>query len=186
MVIYFTTNENFYSRLLCWIFSEPVSHVGICLYPTGKTALAIDCTKPHGKIYAYEHWKIKNHPIFWVDIPLSESDEIECFDKTARRSVMRPYDLKAYIHGFYWGIRAKLFGSRLPRTNKQSDHEKDLCTEIFNPIKDVMIRNGVDLYGIDLSAMTPHMLAIEIYRQTKNNSAIRWDGFVSKLNTLDY
>lgn len=58
----------------------------------------------------------------------------------------------------------------------------DLCTEIFNPIKDILQKYGIDLFGIDLAAVTPHMLAKEIYRQTKDNSAITWIG--EKLDTL--
>lgn len=184
MVIYFTTNENFYSRLLRWIFSEPVSHVGACLYPTGKTAVVIDCTKPHGRIYAYNCWTKKNFPIFGVDIPMKEEDEIYCFDKMALRSVLRPYDLGAYIYGFYWGLRIKFFGSKPPRTNDKSHHEKDLCTEIFHPIKDILLKYGIDLFGIDLAAMTPYMLAQEIYRQTKDNASIRWIAYQEILDNL--
>jgi len=182
MVIYFTTNEKFYAKLLRWIFLEPVSHVGMCLYPTGVTPIVIDCTKPFGKIYAYNAWTKKHSPIFAAQIPMSLEDEIKCFDTVALRSVLRPYDFSAYFHGFYHGIKWRLFGTKLPKRNTKSDHEKDLCTEIFNPIKQLLQKYGIDRYGVDLAAMTPHMLAREIYRQTVGNENVTWIG--ERLDTL--
>jgi hypothetical protein len=182
MVIYFTTNDNYYSKLLKWVFKEPTSHVGVCLYPTGVTPVVVDCTKPYGKIYAFRAWTKKHDPVYAVQIPMALEHERYCFDTVALRSVLRPYDFSAYFYGFYWGLRWRLFGSTLPKRNKKSDHERDLCTEIFNPIKDILQKYGIDLFGVDLAAVTPHMLAKEIYRQTKDNSSITWIG--EKLDTL--
>jgi hypothetical protein len=181
MIIYFTTNEKFYSKLLRWLFKEPVSHVGICLYPTGAIPIVVDCTKPYGKLYGFNPWKKKHEPIYAVQIPLAPSDELDCFEKVAMRSVGRLYDFEAYFYGFYWAILWRFFGFTLPKQNKLSNHDKDLCTEIFNPIKVTLQNYGIDLFGIDLASVTPHMLAKEIYKQTKDNGLFNWIG---KLDTL--
>jgi len=59
-----------------------------------------------------------------------------------------------------------------------------LCTEIFNPIKDILAKYDINLFGLDLAAFTPYMLAKEIYNQTKNNSNVRWIGPQDVLDNL--
>lgn len=184
MYIYFTTNDKFYSKLLKWVFNEYISHIGLAFAPTLKTHLVIECTKPYGKVFALQHWLLRNEVIVAVQIPLTKEEEAQWFDEVAYRAVLRPYDFGAYFYGFYWGLRHKFFGDAYPETNAKSDPNHDICTEVLQPLKVLLLKYGIDIAKDDLTAMTPQMVASKMYYQTKGKSDIIWMGSRKNLENL--
>ena len=174
MIIYFTTNEKFYSKLLRWIFDEPTSHVGASFKPEGQIELVADCTKPHGKLMHLNNWLFKHRLLCSIEINMKKEHELQAYELVVNNCVMKPYDFPAYIYGFYWGLRIKFFGHKPPKKNAESSKEMDLCTEILNPIKGLLLEYAIDIYDMDLAAMTPTMLAMELYKQTIYNSRVDW------------
>jgi hypothetical protein len=180
MHVYFSTNERYYSRLFRLLFREPASHVGVGFSPGADVPLVVDCTQPYGKIYHLHHWKAYYKIIYFMRIDTSPEDELEAYRLVTDNAVLKPYDYDAYVYGFYLGIKWKIFGINPPKTNRFSSPNADLCTEIFNPIKPLLLNYDIDLTNIDLAALTPHMLADELYHQTRFNDKVVWHGFPTK------
>lgn len=176
MRLCFSTNEKYYSKFMKFLFKEPTSHVGAGFVVQG-CPLIVDCTKPCGKLYHQKHWDKKYKTVYFVDIQLSEDDEKLAFYLVTDNAVLKPYDWDAYFYGFLLGILWKWGGIKPPTYNRFSSKDADLCTEIVNPIKPLLCQYGINLEGKDMAAMTPHMMAAEIYEQTKSNERVRWYGF---------
>jgi hypothetical protein len=176
MHIFFSTNENYYSKFARFLFGETTSHVGIGFTVLG-CPLVIDCTKPYGKIYHLSHWRKKYDIKYLSIVYMDPQDDELAFRLASSYAVMKPYDWNAYFYGLYCGLKLRFLGSKLPDINKYDDPETDLCTEIFNPLKTLLLKYGINLTNIDLSARTPDMLANDIYKQTKNNEKVVWYDF---------
>ena len=177
MKIYFSTNEKYYSKFMRWLFKEPSSHVGLGFSPDGTIPLVLDCTKPYGKIYHLDHWKKKYRITYSMDLALTKEDEEEAYILTTNNAVLKPYDWDAYFYGFLRGIAARWYGIPLPFTNRYSSDDADLCTEVLNPIKQLLLKYQIELITKDLAAMTPHMLAKELHDQTLTNEKVTWHDF---------
>lgn len=154
-----------------------MSHVGLGFSPDGAVPLVVDCTKPYGKIYHLEHWKSKYSIPYSMVLQLSPADEFEAFRLVSENSVLKPYDWDAYFYAFYRGILWKWFDVDPPTTNRCSSDKAELCTEVLNPIKPLLLKYNINLLNRDLSAVTPHMLAAEIHNQTRTNEKVTWYDF---------
>lgn len=182
MLIYLSTNENYYSKLARFLFKEPVSHIGLGFNISG-VPMVIDCTKPYGKLYHLKHWESKYTIVYYAGILLEERDEIDAFQKASEYSVLKPYDWSAYFYGLFIGMLWRLHLTALPEKNFFNIREWDLCTEVLNPLKNILFSYGIDIRDIDLSARTPHMIATEIYKQTLGNERVKWYGFPDQETT---
>lgn len=176
MYLYFSTNDKYYSRFMRFLFKEPTSHIGIG-FEVGECPIVVDCTKPFGKVYHLKHWESKYEIKISAKITMTAEDELEALRKTVDNAVLKPYDWGAYYYGFFIGILWKWFYVPPPKTNKYGSDDADLCTEVLNPIKRILKKYEIDLVNHDLAAMTPHMVATEIYRQTFSNERVAWYGF---------
>ena len=164
MQIRFATNDSYYSRFFRFIFKEPVSHVGLGFF-MGTRDLMVDCTKPYGGVYSNCCWSKKHTTLYFLDIKMSEEDEFKAYHLAVESAVLTEYDWGAYYYGFLMGIRKFLFRTPLPPHNKWQAKEKFLCTEILQPLKKILEKNGLDIRYLDLSAFTPHMLGKNMYRK---------------------
>lgn len=163
-----------------WIFEEPVSHMGVGFEIDGVLPIVVDCTKPYGKVRHLNHWINHYDIVYCADISMTPEDEIIALKLACDNAVLKPYDWPAYYYGFLCGILKKLFKTPLPKVNMYSSKDKDLCSEVLSPIKPLLTTYGINLAYKDLSCMTPHMIGVELYNQTKNNKKVTWHDFPTK------
>lgn len=156
MYIYFTTNEKYYSKLLRWLTGEPVSHVAVGFY-FGAKINVIEATKPRAKLVSYKHFKSKEKLVKVLKLSLGFDDELFCYNLVLQKMVGKPYDWGAYYYGFWRCILKKFFGISFPKINRFNDPDKQLCTEVLDPLKVFFASKRIDIIR-DLSALTPHGL----------------------------
>lgn len=176
MLIYFSTNDVYYSKIFRWLFNEPSSHVGLGFF-RDQESVVVDCTKPCGREHSLSRWIFKYKITHSLKIPLSEEREEDFYQIAKEYSVGKKYDFSAYYWGLFCGLAFKLFRIPLPKKNVFQQEEHGLCTEIFVPFKEKLLEFGIDILELDMSATTPHMLALRLYEQTKDNTGVRWYGF---------
>lgn len=156
--IYFTTNDEWYSKLHRKIEGVPATHIGIGFF-IGSMNMIVDCTKPHGKVYHRDHWLSRYTLVKTLRFDMPVIEEKKCFVETSEYSVMAPYDWGAYAYAWIMGVRKYLFKTPYKETNPWSSEKGKWCTEILNPILPYFRERGITvLDGLDLAAHTPWMV----------------------------
>lgn len=174
MRIYFATNDKYYSKVMRFLFKEPVSHVASGFW-TDKIDIIVDSTKPHGKAYHKLHWDSKYKTKYFIDIAMSAEDELAAYQASVASSVMVPYDWQAYWYAFYKVTCRWLFGIPLPTHNKYEDPSKNLCQEAIAALRPYLIKYDLDMRFIDFSGLTPHMIGRALYKRTDpRNKNVSW------------
>ena len=158
---------------------EPVSHVGLEFAAT-TFSLAMDCTKPYGKVYHIKDWLKKYDLVFSMELPLSEEEELEVYKIAAQKSIRVPYDWGAYYYGFIALIKQFFLGTPLPKENIWQHPDTRICTEILEPLKDVLYRHNIDIRDLDLTAVTPMGAARVLLERTEGHKEVYWHGFLYK------
>lgn len=179
MDIYFSTNEKLYSKLFRVLAKEPVSHIGLGFFPKSLN-LAVDCTKPYGKVYHLKHWKSKYKLNFHMSLDMSLDDELVAYSCAADHAILVRYDWGAYYYGFLMLIRRYIFGIPLPAKNSWQTNEDRICTEIMTPLVEVLKKYGLDASDLDFAALTPFETAKELKKRSEGIEEVRWYGFPNK------
>jgi hypothetical protein len=81
---------------------------------------------------------------------MTESDEDQCCDILFSHCG-DGYNFNAWFWLVYRGILYKFLGLYPPPKNPYSSKETYLCTNIADPIAEIMIKYGIDLYPIAIS-----------------------------------
>lgn len=179
MKIHFSKNDKFYSKLLMILCKEPVSHVGVEFF-TGTLNLAVDCTKPFGKVYHMKHWLKKYDIVCSMKLKMDDDDELIAYAESASKSVLVGYDWGAYYFGFIAIIKRFLFGTPLPKENKWQSNDTRICTEILDPLKKILLKYDIDITDIDFTAVTPYEAACELRLRSAGKPGVTWYGLSYK------
>ena len=158
MIVQFVTNDIWYSRLTRWIFGEKPTHVGLSFDDEG-VSIVMDISKPCGSLCSLKYWlSNKYYLVSSYPVNLSPEDERDAILKVQFFCVLREYAWGAYYFGLFTGLFHKLFGTPLPKTNPLENFDKGLCTNIFDPIKSILLKYGIDMTNDDMYAKTPGMV----------------------------
>lgn len=175
MQILFTTNDIYYSKLFRFLYREPSSHVGLGFFIDGKRKV-IDCTKPEGKEHTLEGWLNKYRITHKMDLIIPEPQERLWYNAAKDYSVGKPYDFSAYYGGMVWGVIHRITHLPHPKRNFLERPEHGLCTEILHTLKCPLLEYGIDIRHLQLAANTPHMICLELYKQSKCHPKVKWYG----------
>ena len=159
MRILFTKNDKFWSKVLMWVFEEPVSHMALEFV---HTDLIIDSSSDGVKIQRKKFFLDKNIPKMVINIPCSQEEENQIFNYVLDHLEGKKYDFNAYLWLGLLGFRKKIFGIPLPNCNIADSVNSYLCTEIIAPILHFISHKGYHLFHIDLAIMTPYSLHKEM------------------------
>lgn len=174
MKIYFSTNEKYYSKIVRWLFDEPVSHIGLGFNING-VEMVIDCAKSHGKLYHLKDWENKYSIFYHAEIETSDQVEADLFKKAVRHNIMKPFDKKAYYWFLLAGLKSKIFNTPLPEKNPVQAAYGNICTEIIKPIrKDLWELYDIDLSKYDFSCKTPFMVGEIIRDESMECPFLKW------------
>jgi hypothetical protein len=175
MKICWVTNDVWYSKLLRFLFNETTSHVGT-LWNINTVDLAIDQNRPVGSMYSAKYWLHKYRIIHQVELTLPEDKELELFKCVEARAVLRKYDMGGYYYGMVWGLLHKVFGLPLPKINKWSRPDEDMCQEIISSllVHRIVKDAGVIAPTTDLSTMTPDATMHYMKKLTENKPLWKW------------
>lgn len=167
MKIYFVKDDKWYSKIIMGVMEEPVTHIGIGLF-CDKFDLVIDCTKPYGKLYHFDHWtsRDKYQLVTTLELKLSEKKEIEIYYKLIDNCLLVPYDWGAYAYGLFYVIKKMLWNAEYPKKNPWAGEGK-WCSEIIEPLKPYLKENDIDLDSYDLEIATPWMIYKELIKHEK-------------------
>jgi hypothetical protein len=157
MKIYFVTNQKWYSRLMRWLWNDEVTHLGIG-FDEFNHELIFDISKPTGSVYPYEYWFNKYEPRYFIEIALSDEEIDEYFAELWFYCVLKPYDMNSYYLAIFWGIMTKFFKIKVPDINVVADEEKGFCSNVIEPLKELLTKNGMYLKNVDTYSKTPQML----------------------------
>jgi hypothetical protein len=160
VIIYFTTNERWYSRLARWLEGEEPTHIGIGLGGAYRHVV-FDISKPQGSMYPAEIWHKKYRQVDAISIFAGRQLEKEIFNKLWSYCVGREYDMKSY---YFFMLRGFLRKLRLSTkySHDFADPKKGVCVNCLNPILDELSSLGYDLKRLDIKSMTPAMILKEI------------------------
>lgn len=175
MKIHFSKNSKFYSKLLMFLCKEPVSHVGLEFF-SGTLNLAMDCTKPYGKVYHIKQWRKNYDIVCTMHLRMGDDDELITYTEAAKKSVLVGYDWGAYYYGFIAVIKRFIFGTPLPKTNKWQSDDVRICTEILDPLKKILLRYDIDIMDLDFTALTPYEAACELRIRSVGKLGVTWYG----------
>lgn len=160
MKIYFTTNQKWYSRLMRWLWSDEVTHVGIG-FNEFQHELVFDISKPYGSIYPVELWFKKYEKRYELSFDLTEREINKYFADLWYYCILKEYDIGTYYYAIYWGILKKFFKVPLPKSNIIANENKGICSNVIDPIKDLLSKNGYCFQNVDTYSKTPQMLLNE-------------------------
>lgn len=157
MIILFTTNDKFWSRVLKFLAREPCSHVAFVFCISGEF-IAIDCSTTGGRMMPIGKFLKNNHPYSSVSL-MSDEAYIDVLFRQSLKLVGVKYDKPAYAYGVWRGILNRLFACPIPDRNLFARAADYVCTEIFYPIKKILARDyGIDFGDTDLSLKTPYWI----------------------------
>jgi hypothetical protein len=167
MKILFTKSTSYYSKIARWLFDEPCDHVALLFYPESFN-LVVEGTKPVCRLTAYNSFISSHNIVHDVHIQTNCNQEYNLYKKIINTQVGLPYNWDAYFYGLVAGLKLKLLDISLPTTNLYQSEGQQLCTTILRPIIPDLKRLGLNLDGVDLYSLTPHML-FKLISESINN-----------------
>jgi len=177
MKICWVTNEQYYSKLMRWIFNCETTHVG-AVFSIGDINLATDLNKPYGKVWGLHRWLHKYTVIHECEIPLNKTQEIAMYKACCDYCEMRPYDFNGYLYGMIRGLLKKFFNKAFPDKNSWSSLTGSMCQEVVVPIwQHSIIKSlglNLDPYKADLTRKTPDMVKDMMFEATEDNLNFKW------------
>lgn len=151
MIISYTANDTFLSKLQRFLGKERISHVGLLFF---RKNVAFDCSTSGFKSQPINRFYQKNNEVCLIPIDMTMSDEDQCCDILFSHCG-DGYNFKAWFWLIYRGILYKFFGLYPPPKNPYYSKKTYLCTNIADPIAEIMIKYGIDLYPMIDDTITP-------------------------------
>ena len=152
MKIVFTKNSSVVSKMIRWIFDEPVSHVAFVfddkwLVQSNLLGIGIE----------WLHRFVKKSTIVEaIDYPMELVEEEEVFQSLiAEEPEKDGWDFPAGIYFAWRGLLFKYFKLAIPKTNPWNKKHLRLCTEMAAKLP---VRLTKLPEGIDLGIVTPYQL----------------------------
>jgi len=169
MIIAFTTNDKPLSRLARYLSGEPVSHLGIVSY---RFNTAFDCSTKGFKIQTIRRFFEVNHPKTEIYINMDDVDEAICFSLLTDH-IGSLYNFKSWYWLIWRGILWKFFGLKPPEKNPYYSTDKFLCTNIIDPLEEILLKYGIVLADLKDQAISPYGLYLCLKEQSAESKHIR-------------
>lgn len=149
----YTTNDKFLSKLQKYLGKEKISHVGL-LFP--KKDIAFDCSTSGFKCQTIKRFKTVNAEVYSIYIDMSEDDEKTCceilFDMCGSK-----YNFAAWFWLIWKGFIYRFIGLYPPKKNPYYSKTTFLCTNIADPIAEILLKYELNIYPYFDDAITPEM-----------------------------
>lgn len=157
MKIYFVTNEKWYSKLMRFLYRDEVTHIGIG-YNESEEEIIFDITKPYGSVYPKEYWFHKYEKRYHIELTLTDIEVENSLNNLWKTCVMKTYDIDTYYWTIFFGILNRFFGYPIPTVNRFANRDRGLCTNVIDPVKEILFSRGISFKNIDTYSLTPQMI----------------------------
>jgi len=176
MKLCWVTNQKKYSKLFRYLFNEDASHMGI-IFNINGIDLVIDLNRPHGTLWDLNYWQHRYTIVRYMEVKLSEEEELWLFKSCKGYAVLRKYDMSGYFYGMVCGILNKILGVPLPDENKWSDGSGSMCQQIVIPLMShPVIKNKISNLELiqNTAAKSPKAIQNSLEIITKDNEHVIW------------
>jgi len=154
VILLFTTQKKFGSRLIRWGTDSDCSHFAICFDEGEKSGIVFQSQLQSGVTISPWPDFVQHHTIVHALAPVTPVDEEAVYQAMVKMFYGKQYDWLAFTYFSLCVLRRKITGAPLPTHNQWGNDRGFLCTEIALALKD----KGLGLGGKDLGIVYPHDL----------------------------
>ena len=157
MILIWSTNNAWGSRLIRWGLDEPSSHFAVCFFEDNPShATVIESRMMDGvDTCSLKDFHRRNEVIHMLQAPITADEEIELYNHLYNSTKGVEYDRPAILYWIYAGFMRKFFDRKLPKENIMDRRELLYCVEVLEILENYLEEIGVDVGEIDFGMMSP-------------------------------
>lgn len=154
MKIVFSKNSSILSKLIRWVFDEPVSHMAIVFNEDSGCGVVFQSNLLGCHIMWLKSFYKKNNILIQKSYGLPLELENSVWSDLVNKLDGKPYDYKGALYLLWRGLLHKFFRLPIPETNPWNDSGAYFCDELYEALPDIFdeVEGGV-------SMRTPFMLS---------------------------
>ena len=155
MILLWTTNDKWGSRLIRWGLGEPSSHLAV-LFFEGTTPIVFHSNYSYGiHTTSLDDFRRCNKIVHMLQCPTAPDEERELYKRLDEEVIGIGYDFYAIMYWCMAAFMRKFFGRQLPKENTMERTELVYCVEVLELIYEYLLEVGIELDVVDFSMMSP-------------------------------